>query len=538
MEGILHRIEISEPEGWHRGPWPAHTPTMTGYWCHRPPRWRDAVVSADDYEAGLANGVAIFPAWPASFPPATLARQRAYLAHEIFSEERFASWTNWACCVLSLVAVVLAVVVNCVSSMPEYRDPWSPPASVAALRAIEIACMALFSLEYAARLLTCVFVPDAEECERARLSGVPLCLACRPAVAARRLWWFCIGLLNVLDVASFAPLYVWLLSGGAAPLLSFAVLRVGRLSRVLTLHWRTRGAPHAHARARAHLQLLSDTMSNSVDVLGFLLFFLACVVVVMATAMYWAERGTWNDNGPYGPGFYRLAVSSFGSELGLTPFYSIPASLWYVVVTLSTVGYGDIVPTSSLGKSIGTLIILLGVVTLSLPLGVISANFSAAYTVHKEEMARLAETERHLTRTMAVALPETTPKAQLSHAAILEGGASPSPCPFPSAAAAAAAAAAVTITATATPAASLHVELLALLARHSRELAVLQATIAAAAMGEQKADGAEPVPVRRCSETGLRADGGGDGGRSQGSDPTGNFSGSSSSSTMADLDDV
>ncbi|MFO7957181.1 MAG: RyR domain-containing protein, partial [Candidatus Brocadiia bacterium] len=68
-------------------------------------------------------------------------------------------------------------------------------------------------------------------------------------------------------------------------------------------------------------------------------------------------------------------------------FSSIPAAMWWGVVTLTTVGYGDVYPVTLVGKCIGALISLLGIATFALPAGIIAGGFT-------EELHRRAAGER------------------------------------------------------------------------------------------------------------------------------------------------
>ena len=56
-------------------------------------------------------------------------------------------------------------------------------------------------------------------------------------------------------------------------------------------------------------------------------------------------------------------------------FTSIPATIWWAVVTLTTVGYGDLYPITTLGKIFTTIVLLAGVALLALPAGIITAGF-------------------------------------------------------------------------------------------------------------------------------------------------------------------
>ena len=90
--------------------------------------------------------------------------------------------------------------------------------------------------------------------------------------------------------------------------------------------------------------------------LGMLIFFLGLGVVVFSSALYYAEKGVAEPTFP-----------------------SIPDAFWYSVVTMTTVGYGDKKPFTPLGKFVGSLCAITGVLTLALPVPVIVANFDFFY---------------------------------------------------------------------------------------------------------------------------------------------------------------
>ena len=57
-------------------------------------------------------------------------------------------------------------------------------------------------------------------------------------------------------------------------------------------------------------------------------------------------------------------------------FGSIPQSMWWSIVTLTTVGYGDVYPLTSMGKFFGSIIIILGIGTVALPSGILASAFT------------------------------------------------------------------------------------------------------------------------------------------------------------------
>ncbi|CAJ0606535.1 unnamed protein product [Cylicocyclus nassatus] len=162
---------------------------------------------------------------------------------------------------------------------------------------------------------------------------------------------FLTSFLNIIDFVAIAPFFVNLIWADATKSnssMSFAVLRVLRLVRVFRIF--------KLSRHSVGLQILGKTFRASVQEFCLLIFFMVIALVLFASGMYFAEQGEPNSK-----------------------FTSIPASFWFVLVTMTTVGYGDLVPLSPQGKIVGSMCALIGVLTLALPVPIIVANFKHFY---------------------------------------------------------------------------------------------------------------------------------------------------------------
>ncbi|KAA3679915.1 potassium voltage-gated channel Shaker-related subfamily A member 1 [Paragonimus westermani] len=181
-------------------------------------------------------------------------------------------------------------------------------------------------------------------------------LLVRFASAPKKLAFFKV-MMNVIDVVSILPYFITV---GAVIIddpkrqnqtTSLAVLRVIRLVRVFRIFKLSR-----HSKG---LQILGQTLRASVRELGLLVFFLLICVILFSSAVYFAE-----------------------ADADTSLFRSIPDGFWWAVVTMTTVGYGDMRPVTLWGKLIGSLCAIAGVLTIALPVPVIVSNFN--YFYHRE----------------------------------------------------------------------------------------------------------------------------------------------------------
>ena len=93
----------------------------------------------------------------------------------------------------------------------------------------------------------------------------------------------------------------------------------------------------------------------------------------------------WNQRRSFGAAYFILFIALIISSSGMylveknvqpEKFGSIPQAMWWAIVTLTSVGYGDVTPITSLGKIFGSIIIILGILTVALPSGILAAAFT------------------------------------------------------------------------------------------------------------------------------------------------------------------
>lgn len=151
---------------------------------------------------------------------------------------------------------------------------------------------------------------------------------------------YALSFLGVIDFLSIIPTYLSLLVVGSQALLILRTIRLLRVFRILKL------ARYIKEGRIIGLALKASRFKITVFLVGVL-----SVVLIMGTVMYLVE----------------------GSENGFT---SIPRSIYWAVVTLTTVGYGDIAPQTVLGQALATIIMIMGYAIIAVPTGIVSVEFS------------------------------------------------------------------------------------------------------------------------------------------------------------------
>jgi voltage-gated potassium channel len=155
-----------------------------------------------------------------------------------------------------------------------------------------------------------------------------------------RPWHYMTSFFGLVDLFAILPTYVSLMVPGSQYLLVIRTLRVLRVFRVLKL---------AQYLGEAHL--LSRALYASRHKITVFLFAVLTLVIIIGALMYLVE----------------------GEDGGFT---SIPRSMYWAIVTLTTVGYGDIAPQTNVGQALAALVMVLGYGIIAVPTGIVTVELS------------------------------------------------------------------------------------------------------------------------------------------------------------------
>lgn len=165
---------------------------------------------------------------------------------------------------------------------------------------------------------------------------------------------------GIIDFLAMIPKYIDVLFPGLSFLISIRALRLLRVFRILKLG-RFIGASD---------QLLTALKKSKVKIAVFL-FGVVVICIIMGTLMYIIE----------------------GPESG---FKNIPISIYWTIVTLTTVGFGDITPITPLGQFLSSLIMIMGYGIIAVPTGLVTAQFMQEGNVHQNtQVCRVCNANRH-----------------------------------------------------------------------------------------------------------------------------------------------
>ncbi|XP_016391596.1 potassium voltage-gated channel subfamily F member 1-like [Sinocyclocheilus rhinocerous] len=248
--------------------------------------------------------------------------------------------------VVSFAFILLSSVVMCVGTIPELqvKDAKGNLVEHTTLESIDTACIIWFTVEYVLRL-----------------------------VSSSNKLRFVFSFMNIVDFLAIMPFYVVLILGAAQMELAnvqqaVQALRILRIARIFKL-----------ARNSSGLQTLAVALKISLKEL-ILMFTCMSVGIFLFSALGYTVEQSHPE----------------------TMFTSIPQSFWWAITVMSTVGYGDIYPKTTLGRCNAAASVLCGIVAIALPVHLIINNFVIVYSKQRV----LETTAKHEIELMALRAKE------------------------------------------------------------------------------------------------------------------------------------
>jgi voltage-gated potassium channel len=220
------------------------------------------------------------------------------------------------------VFIIILIVLNVIAVMME-TITWLHNKYLYYFDLFDKISVYIFTVEYALRVWSCNHDPRYSHSIKGRLKYI-----------------FSLG--AMIDLIAFLPYYIHAIIG-----LDLRILRILRLMRFFRLFRLT-----AYTRSA---QMIFNVFKFRFNELVLSLILVIFLIIIASCFLYFAEH---------------LYPSEAESK-----FVSIPATLWWAVVTLTTTGYGDMVPLTTIGKILAGIIMLSGVAFFALPAGIITAGF-------------------------------------------------------------------------------------------------------------------------------------------------------------------
>ncbi len=167
-------------------------------------------------------------------------------------------------------------------------------------------------------------------------------------ISIRRPLRYALSPMGIIDLLSILPTYLSFFISGAQSLLVLRALRLMRIFRIFRL-----------TRFLTEMEFLRVAIHASLRKIAIFMLVVLTIIVIMGSIMYLVE-------GPH------------------NGFRSIPESIYWAVVTITTVGYGDISPVTPLGKLIASIMMLMGYGIIAVPTGILTTEIAAKARQYRE----------------------------------------------------------------------------------------------------------------------------------------------------------
>ena len=205
----------------------------------------------------------------------------------------------------------------------------------------------VFTVEYAIRILTAHLAPENKG--KTRWQSIKS---------------YVFSFAGLIDLISILPFY---LNYTKIDLRVLRMLRLLRFLRVFKI-----------ARYNSSMKLVADVIKDKSSEIGVIMGVIIIIMIISSFLMFYAENKAQQEQFP-----------------------NVLSCLWWAVVTMTTIGYGDVYPVTVAGKVIGSIMALLGIGLVAMPTGIISAGFLEKVNERKEQKRKEAEDNAKVDREKA-----------------------------------------------------------------------------------------------------------------------------------------
>jgi len=287
---------------------------------------------------------------------------RAQRLHVVLQDPS-SGWCGRLVSYLILITTIGATLALMLQTVPDLEDS-------TVLVIIDVAAFFIFATEYILRFAVC------------------------DAFYQQTRWEFFTSPSNINDLISVTPAMLLDMAQGLQPIRVLRAVRILRVFRIFSLTKYSEG-----------MSLMLDSLVGSTRSLSILGLLLGIGVMLFSSLLFHAERmscpDVWSmsetrfaayradckemDNGWSSDGYLCCDERGYPDD-----FFSIAVTFWWCLVTMTTVGYGDLVPKSFLGRTVAIIAMIIGIVLISLPVAIVGSRFQQNYMDLELERSRKA----------------------------------------------------------------------------------------------------------------------------------------------------
>ena len=285
--------------------------------------------------------------------------------------EHDSSILSWYISCMIYILIIISSTTFIIQTLPQFHDTYDKngiymPDPIFVY--IEIGSIGIFTVEYVLKLLTAHSGMKNIDGNRVYKTIV-----------------FILNPYNLIDLTAILPFYISYIMDPTTKSEGFSVFRLLRLLQIFKLF--------NMEKYNNSLEIFYKTLKSSMNSILLLIFISFIVVILIGSITYMVERGTYTINGCIVDDTSNdrrdcyLRKNKYGTGNEESPFTSIPKACWWGVTTISTVGYGDLYPTSVIGQIMAVICMYVGALGFALPIGILATNFGNVKKHHYESNA-------------------------------------------------------------------------------------------------------------------------------------------------------